>query len=173
MSMPCFECFYFSPIVACNILNNFSFTSVACNNVEMFDSEIAPIASSHIGDVSVSLIDLVPSFTLHSDYSHMSHFPIDFGVFGDVQMKRHFMMDDVFIYHVHNFFLWIFVCIEPHAIMSTSIKHELTKRALESIHFSCGPFPCYASNKLTNFSYFCLFANMFVILASPLTSMPP
>ena len=51
MSMPCFECFHFSPIVACNMLNNFSFKSVACNNVEMFDNEIAPIAFSHIGDV--------------------------------------------------------------------------------------------------------------------------
>jgi len=46
MSMPCYECFYFSPIVACNMLNNFSFTCVACTNVEMLDNEIAPIAFS-------------------------------------------------------------------------------------------------------------------------------
>ena len=64
----------------------------------MLDNEIAPITFSLVGDVSFSLMDLVPSLTLHSDHPHMSH-SIDFGVFGDEQMKRHVMMDDVFLYH--------------------------------------------------------------------------
>ena len=150
--------FPFSPIVTCNMLNNFSFTCVACNNDEIIDNEIAPIAFSLVGDFSFALMDLVPSFTLHSNHPHMSYIPLDFGVFGEVQMKRHFMMDDVFMYHAHNFFLWFFVCIESHAKMSTSSDHELTKRALESIHVSSGSnptlksFSCFASNKLNNFS---------------------
>ena len=158
MSMPCYECFHFSPIVACNMLSNFSFTCVACTNVEMLDNELAPIAFSNFGDVSFSLMDLVPSFTLHSDHPHMSYFPIDFCVVGDVQMKRHFMMDDVFIYRAHNFFIWCLVCAGKRMIMSTSIEHELTIRALEIIHVSCGSNPtlkscsCFASNKLNNFS---------------------
>ena len=73
-------------------------------------TRLPPIAFSHFGDVSFSLMDLVPSFTLHSDHPHMSYYPIDFDVFGDVQMKRHFMMDDVFIYRAHNFFICCLVC---------------------------------------------------------------
>ena len=110
MSMPCFECFHFSPIVACNMLNNFSFTCVVCNNVDILAYEIAPIAFSPCGDFSFSFMDLVPSFTLHSDHPHISYFPFDFGVVGVVQMKRRVMMDDVFIYRAHNFFLWCLVC---------------------------------------------------------------
>jgi len=73
-------------------------------------------------------------------------------------MKRHVMMDDVFIYRAHNFFIWCLVCAGKRMIMSTSIEHELTKRALESIHLSRGLnssiilFPCFASNKWNNFS---------------------
>mgnify|MGYP006869214195 CR=1 FL=1 len=103
-------------------------------------------------------MDLVPSLSLPSDHSHPSYFPIDFDVFGDEKMKRRIMMDDVFIYRAHNFFIWCFVCAGNRMIMSTSIEHELTKRALESIHVSCGSnptiksFSCFASNKLNNFS---------------------
>src|SRR5665811_1409888 len=105
-------------------------------------------------------MDLVPSFTLHSDHPHMSYFSIDFCVVGDVKMKRHFMMDDVFIYRAHNFFICCLVCAGKRMIMSTSIEHELTIRALESIHVSCGLnptlilCPCFASNKLNTFSCF-------------------
>ena len=68
------------------------------------------------------------------------------------------MMDDVFIYRAHNFFIWCLVCAGNRMIMSTSIEHELTIRALESIHVSSGSnptlksFSCFASNKLTNLS---------------------
>jgi hypothetical protein len=42
-------------------------------------------------------------------------------------------MDDVFIYHAHTLFLLSLVCVGTRKTMSTSIEHELTKRALESI----------------------------------------
>ena len=95
---------------------------------------------------------------MHVGYTHMSYFSFDFGVVGVVQMKRRVMMDDVFIYRAHHFFTWCLVCAGKRIIMSTAIEHELTMRALESIHLSRGsnpaliPFPCFASNKLTNFS---------------------
>jgi hypothetical protein len=52
---------------------------------------------------------------------------------GDVQMKRYVMMDDVFIYHAHTFFLLSIMWVGTRNPMSISIEHELTKRALESI----------------------------------------
>ena len=163
--MPCYESFKFSPIVASKKLNNFSFQCLVCNNVDTLSYENAPIAFSNFGDSSFCHVENFP-FLLHIDHSHMSYIPFDFGVFGDVQMERCVIMDDAFMYHAHNFFLWNFVCNGSRFIMSTSIEHELTKRALESIfHESCGsipplfPFPCVASNKLNN-----------AISISPLTS---
>ena len=93
------------PIVASKILNNCSFKCLVCNNVDILAYEIAPIAFSHVGDLSFTLMDIVPSFTLHSDHPHISYFPFDFGVVGVVQMKRRVMMDDVFIYRAHHFFI--------------------------------------------------------------------
>ena len=73
---------------------------------------------------------------------------------------RSVIMDDAFMYHAHNLFLWNFVCNGSRFIMSNSIEHELRKRALERIfHESCGsfppllPFPCVSSNKLNNCSF--------------------
>ena len=118
-----------------------TFTCVVCHNDKILDNEIAPIAFSHVEDLSFTLMDLVPSFTLYGNHSHMSYFSIDFVVLGDVQMERRITMDDVFIYHAHNLFLCFFVCIELYEMMSTSIEHELTKRALESIDVSNGLNP--------------------------------
>jgi hypothetical protein len=52
---------------------------------------------------------------------------------GDVQKKWTIMMDDVFIYHAHTFFALPIVCVGTRKTRSTSIEHELTKRALESM----------------------------------------
>ena len=41
-----------------------------------------------------------PSFILHVDHPHISNFHIEFGAFGDVQMKRRIMMDDVLMWLV-------------------------------------------------------------------------
>ena len=48
--MFCNQCLCYSPVVACNMLNNFSFTCVVCNNVDILAYEIAPIAFSPCGD---------------------------------------------------------------------------------------------------------------------------
>jgi hypothetical protein len=70
------------------------------------------------------------------------------------------MMDDVFIYYAHTLFLLSFVCIGMRTITSTSIEHELAKRALESIILVSSisksariPFTCYASNVLRTCSF--------------------
>ena len=47
-------------------------------------------------------------------------------------MHIHIMMDDVYIYHTHNFFGLCFFCVGAHEYLSTLQSHELTKRALES-----------------------------------------
>ena len=125
----CNQCFYYSPFITTKTIKTCSFKCLVCNDEPLIYNEIAPIALSHFRDFTFSLMDLVPTFTLNGNYPHMSYVPIDFDVVGDMQMKRHFMMDDVFIYHAHNFFIWFFVCIRPHAILSTSLEHELTKRA--------------------------------------------
>ena len=48
-------------------------------------------------------------------------------------MKWRIMMDDVFIYHAHTLFSLSNMWVGPNVYLSTSIEHELTKRALESI----------------------------------------
>jgi hypothetical protein len=104
-----------------NLMNNCSFTCFACNNIDhMVDNEIAHIAFSNCGDF---------------DYCHHKHVPMNslLDANGDVQRRRCIMMDDVFIYHAHTFFVLSMMCVGTRKIMSTSIEHELTKRALESI----------------------------------------
>jgi hypothetical protein len=51
---------------------------------------------------------------------------------GYVQEKRTIMMDDVFIYHAHTFFLLLCACVGYLDFVSTSTSRELTIRALES-----------------------------------------
>ena len=70
------------------------------------------------------------------------------------------MMDDVFLYHAHTFFLWCMMCVGTRTRMSTSVEHELTKRALESIpqvssrsNPALIPFACFASFMLANCSF--------------------
>ena len=62
-----------------------------------------------------------------------------------VQEKRTIMMDDVFIYHAHTFFLLLCACVGYLDFVSTSMSRELTIRALESepplfttlLHLTC------------------------------------
>ena len=49
-----------------------------------------------------------------------------------VQEKRTIMMDDVFIYHAHTFFLLLCACVGYLDFVSTSASRELTIRDLES-----------------------------------------
>ena len=42
------------------------------------------------------------------------------------------MLDDVFIYHAHTFFVLLCACVGYLDLLSTSTSHELTIRALES-----------------------------------------
>ena len=126
--MLCHECFTISP-VACNKLNNCSFTCFACNNnSNMVYIEMAPIAFSNFGDFDDFHDKHVPH--LHTHHAPMLHL-IDTN--GDVHKKRYVMMDDVFIYHTNTFFLLCLMCVGTRTRMSTSVEHELTKRALESI----------------------------------------
>ena len=65
------------------------------------------------------------------------------------------MMDDVYIYHRHNFFGLCLFCVGPHTYSSTSQEHELTKRALEStddLGFRGLSFPPLPSRK--DFAHF-------------------
>jgi hypothetical protein len=150
INMPCYERCTFSPI-ACNMLNNCSFTCFACNddnNAFMIQNEIAPIALSHNKDFSF------PHDTLHTHHAYYN-FLLDAN--GDVQTKRCIMIDDVFIYHAHMFFLLSIVCVGMRTTMSTSIEHEFTKRTLESIisvssRSNPTAITCFASKTLKNFS---------------------
>ena len=70
-------------------------------------------------------------------------------------MHIHIMMDDVYIYHAHNFFGLCLFCVGTHDYLSTSQSHVLTKRALES-NDDLGshglPFPSLSSPK--DFAHF-------------------
>ena len=104
----CNKCLSYSPIVASKMLSNCSFKCLVCNNASMLSNEISPIAFSSFGDFSSENVENFPSFTLYLNHPHMSYFQFDYGVFGDMHIKRYVMMDDVFIYHKQNFFIWYF-----------------------------------------------------------------
>nr|XP_051183961.1 uncharacterized protein LOC127297785 [Lolium perenne] len=130
LNMFCATCLQYSPINATKMMNNFSFQCLACNSVNMLVNEIAPIALSNFGDFAYIHVDHVPMFTPHI---HHIYYDAWLNANGDVQKKWNIMMDAVFIYHAHTFFVLPMVCVGTQNPMSTSIEHELTKRALESV----------------------------------------
>jgi hypothetical protein len=134
------------------MLNNCSFTCLVCNNVNILDNETAPIALLTNEDFAFAYDKHVTKYTLHN---HHEYYDILLDANGDVQIKRYIMVDDVFIYHAHTLFRLSFVYVVTRITTSTSIEHELAKRALESIILVSSnsnsahiPFTCYASNML-------------------------
>nr|XP_051228399.1 uncharacterized protein LOC127345890 [Lolium perenne] len=130
LNMFCATCLQYSPISATKMLNTFSFQCLVCNDVNMLVNEIAPIALSHFGDFAYIHVEHVPMFTPHI---HHIYYDASLNANGDVQKKWRIMMDDVFIYHAHTLFLLSNMCVGTQTPMSTSIEHELAKRALESM----------------------------------------
>nr|XP_051180964.1 uncharacterized protein LOC127295095 isoform X2 [Lolium perenne]XP_051180965.1 uncharacterized protein LOC127295095 isoform X3 [Lolium perenne] len=130
LNMFCSQCLQYSPINASKILNTCSFKCLVCNYVNVLVSEIAPIALSNFGDFAYIHVDHVPMFTPHI---HHIYYDALLNANGDVQKRWTIMMDDVFIYHAHTLFLLSNMCVGTQTPMSTSIEHELTKRALESM----------------------------------------
>ena len=63
---------------------------------------------------------------------HASNFFEHFLSYANSHVHIHIMMDDVYIYHAHNFFGLCLFCVGTQEYLSTSQSHELTKRALES-----------------------------------------
>jgi hypothetical protein len=127
----------------------------------MLVNEISPIALSNFGDFAYVHDEHVHVFTPHIYHIYYDAF---LNANGDVQKKWTIMMDDVFIYHAHTFFALPIVCVGTRMPMSTSIEHELTKRALESIiqvstrsNPALIPFPCFALNMPNNFSFLWFF----------------
>ena len=112
---------------------------IECNIDHSFHNEFAPIAFSHIfGDFDIFLMK-------HTCLTSLHHIPsaMNIAIFasyssrtcasnGYVQEKRTIMMDDVFIYHAHMFFLLLCACVGYLDFVSTSTSRELTIRALES-----------------------------------------
>jgi hypothetical protein len=152
MNMFCAQCLQYSSINATKMLNTCSFKCLVCNNVNMFDEEMAPIAISNIEDFAFAHDKHVFTLSLHN---HHEYYDILLDANGDVQINRCIMMDDVFIYLAHTLFLLSLVCVGTQTITSTSIEHELAKRALESIILVSSNsksthllFTCFASNML-------------------------
>jgi hypothetical protein len=119
----------------------------------MFANEKAPIALSTNENFAFAHAKHVFTYTLHT---HHGYYNISLNANGDVPTKRYIMMDDVFIYHAHTLILLSFGCVGTRTTMSTSIEHQLAKRALESIILvssnlnpACIPFTCVASNMKT------------------------
>jgi hypothetical protein len=122
----------------------------------MSDNEKAPIALPNNEDFAFAHDKHATTYILHT---HHEYYNILLDANGDMSTKRCIMMDDVFVYHAHTLFLLSFVCVGTRKATSTSIEHELAKRALESIiHVSSNsnstrlPFTCIASNMLKTFS---------------------
>jgi hypothetical protein len=130
LNMFCAQCLQYSSINATKMLNTCSFKCLVCHNFNMFDNEKAPIALSNIEDFAFVHDKHVFIYTLHN---HYEYYDTLLDANGDVQTKRYIMMDDVFIYHAHTLFMLSLVCVGIRTSTSTSIEHELAKRALERI----------------------------------------
>jgi hypothetical protein len=128
--MFCSKCLQYSHINATKMLNTCSFQCLVCHNVNILVNEIAPIALSNFGDFAYIHDEHVHVFTPHI---HHIYYDALLNANGDVQKRWTIMMDDVFIYHAHTLFLLSNMCVGTQTPMSTSIEHELTKRALESM----------------------------------------
>ena len=115
LNMFCATCLQYSPINATKMLNNCSFQCLVCHNVNMLVNEIAPIALSNFGDFAYIHDEHVHVFTPHI---HHIYYDALLNANGDVQKKWTIML---------------MVCVGTRMPMSTSIEHELTKRALESM----------------------------------------
>src|ERR1041385_6873248 len=59
-------------------------------------------------------------------------YPCTYMTNANMQVKRHIIFDDVFIYHAHTFFVMSRACVGNFARVSTTTHHELTIQALES-----------------------------------------
>lgn len=88
----------------------------------MITNEIAHVAFSNFGDFALPSNKHVPKYFL--DIFHAFHNNLLLAI-GDMQMKECIMIDDVFIYHAQNLFIWYFVCDGTNIIMSTSIEHTI------------------------------------------------
>src|SRR4051812_30894134 len=155
LDLPCHASHSISP-VACDKMIACYFTCFACKNIDhMRSNDMAPIAFSIFGDFD-------DCHDKHVPHLHTHHAPISYLIVinGDVHKQRYVMMDDVYFYHAHMFFLLCMMCVGTRTRMSTSVEHELTKRALESIpqvssrsNPALIPFACFASFMLANCSF--------------------
>ena len=130
-------CRHISPYVASLMLDDLP--CIECNYAFSLDNEFAPIAFSHIfGDFDIFLVKHACLTSLHHIPSAMniaivaSYYSCTCASNGYVQEKRTIMMDDVFIYHAHTFFVLLCACVGYLDFVSTSTSRELTIRALES-----------------------------------------
>src|SRR3954471_5228143 len=128
---------HLSPCVASLMLDDL--TCIECNNALSLDNEFAPITFSHIiGDFDIFLVKHACLTSLHHIPSAMniaivaSYYSCTCASNGYVQKRRTIMMDDVFIYHAHTFFVLLCACVGYLDFVSTSTSRELTIRALES-----------------------------------------
>ena len=130
-------------------------TCIECKNYFSPSNEIAPIAFSHIfGDFDIFLMKHACLTSLHHIPSAMniaiiaSYYSCTWASNVFVQKMRTIMMDDVFVYHAHTFFVLFCACVGYLDFMSTSTSRELTIRALES-----EPHTFYHDSLLHHISY--------------------
>ena len=143
---------HISPYLAFLMLD---FPCIERNNDLALANEIAPIAFSHIfGNFDIFLVKHACLTSLHHIPSGMniaivaSYYSCTCASNGCVQNKRTIMMDDVFIYHAHTFFVLLCACVGYLDFVSTSTSRELTIRALES-----EPLTFYHDSLLYHISY--------------------
>ena len=126
---------HISPCIASLMLDDLP--CIECNYAFSLDNEFSPIAFSHIfRDFDIFLVKHACLTSLHH-IPHAMNIAIIASYYsctcvsnGYVQEKKTIMMDDVYIYHTHNFFRMCLFCVGTHEYLSTSQSHELTKRAL-------------------------------------------
>jgi hypothetical protein len=70
VNMFCAQCLQYSSIIATKMLNTCSFKYLVCNNVNMFDDEMAPIAISNNKDFAFAHDKHVFTLSLHNHHEY-------------------------------------------------------------------------------------------------------
>ena len=131
-----FVCLLDPPLVASSMLTNCSLHCLDCNNEHDFINEKDIMVYSHFGVLVFPHLEDVHMEFSYIDLAYALHY-IYLSCANGVVNKEGHVIDDVLRYHAHTYFAWSLLCEGTNGRPSTSMEHELTKRALESYLRKC------------------------------------
>jgi hypothetical protein len=103
-----------SPLIASRMLTTFSFQSLECNNVQVFQHEMDIVDFSTLDGVFVfPHLEDVHIFCLHIDLAYAFRL-LYWRCANCVVNKNGHVLDDMLPYHAHTYFAWSLWCVGTH-----------------------------------------------------------